>query len=243
MGMAIRSLIPPFVQGEPARADFTVAGLSAERVPGVVVLAVLLALPISADAQASHPVVPVVGVSVGFTELPEPLVETCGGNTSTFPTVEPGAGLQKGPWKLEGRAAAFTAVTVNDCGTLGIRHASGTHTDRVHPFERGHGDRSITALLRYAPLDNHWDVGVGAGRILRADVPFLVGSFALRSRGRVSFFLETRTHMMRVPYDLVTAEWAQFALTREIAREPGHEWHVSHAIRMGADLSVRGSGR
>lgn len=201
-------------------------------------LAVLLVLPRPTEAQTPPPLVPVLRISIGLTQLPEPLVETCAG-PRTFPTIEASAGLLRGAWAVEAQAAGFGAVTISDCATIGALHESGTHTDQVYPFERGHGDKSVAALLRYAPTQELWGLGVGAGRFLSADVPFLVGSGALRTRGPVSAVMEAQTRMTRLPYDVVTAEWAEFAPAREIAREREHEWHISFALRLGVELHLR----
>jgi hypothetical protein len=204
-----------------------------------VVLVVLLALPRLVAAQPAPAVVPVIGFGLGVTQLPEPLVETCGGNTRTLATVEVLAGVARGAWRAEVRGAAFSAYTINDCLTIPFSHESGIHTDRVYPFDREHGDLSMTAHVQYGPARGFWRLGLGAGRILGAEVPFLLGSASLRTRGRVAAVAEAQARWSRLRYDLVTAEWAQSERIGEIAREQDHEWHRSFALRFGAELRLR----
>jgi hypothetical protein len=98
----------------------------------VLLLALLWLIPTIAAAQTA----PVLGLGLGITKQAAPLMETCGGNPRTLPTIELMAGVASGAWRAEARGEAFSALVVNDCLTAGPLYEGGSHTDRAYPFER-----------------------------------------------------------------------------------------------------------
>jgi hypothetical protein len=70
-------------------------------------------------------------------------------------------------------------------------------------------------------------------------MPFLVGTSALRTRGRIAGVVELQARFTRLRYDLVTAEWQQFEPIQEVARERNHQWYGTYAIRVRAELRLR----
>jgi hypothetical protein len=191
------------------------------------------------SAQSSAAYVPLIGLGVGATELPKPLVETCGGNPRTLPTFEVSGGVSGDHWKLEGRATIAHQGVVADCLSVKAAHESGVHTDRVYGYRRRHGDTSLSAHVQYAPPAAFWFVGVGAGRLLGSKVPFVLGSGGLRTRGRFSVAVEVQGRLSRLNSHILTAEWANYQVTSELRRDPEGRWHRTDAIRLRAELLLR----
>jgi hypothetical protein len=200
------------------------------------VTALILLLPEMLSAQPGPGIVPTVGAAIGVMRLPEPTMETCGGNPRTVPAVEVRVGVGRCAWSVEVRGTASDAIVVASCETAAVLHESGAHTDRVHPFDRGHGDRSVSAYVQYAPERGFWRLGLGTGRLFRTRAPFLLASGALRTHGRVGAIVEVQSRWTRLRSDLVTAEWSDFAREHELSRERDDEWHGDFAILLGVEL-------
>ena len=204
------------------------------------IAALLLLIPEVTAAQAERGTVPVIGLALGFTQLPEPLVNTCGGNSRTFPTAEFKAAAAGSRWSVETRAAAFTSPVVYSCLFSEIAHESGTHTDRLYPYDRSHGDVSLSAHLWHAPAAGFLSLGIGAGYLLNAQLPYFSSGAALRIRdGRLAFVMEAQSNWSRLRSDLVTAEWQQFQQTRIVETSPDHAWHGTFALRLGFEWGLR----
>jgi hypothetical protein len=199
---------------------------------------VLLAVPVNVSAQGAANRITVLGIGIGSTQLPAPLVETCGGNRRTMPTVELLAGLHRGTFRVEGRGAAFHEGVVDSCTSIGVVHENGTHTDAIYPYERRHGDISLSLHAHYLPAHLPVMLGVGAGGLVSAQAPFVLGSFGFRAGRRASAVLEGQSRVTLLRYALVTSEWLNSQAVREFARENGRELHVTYAFRLRFELAL-----
>ena len=130
-------------------------------------LVVLLALPALLAAQARPKLSPVAGVSIGTTRLPQPLVETCGGGSGTYPAVAAQAGLARGSWAAVLHGSAFRATAVADCITILPVPRNGVNRYRAYAAARSNGDAALALQLHYAPVSSFWSAGAGAGRLFR----------------------------------------------------------------------------
>lgn len=200
---------------------------------------VLVFVPGLLSAQSDPPLTPYFGLAAGATRFPEPLVERCGDNPGAFVTAEARAGVGRGSWKAEIRGDVSTSGIASSCMTGPIVHESGVHTDRHYSHERRHGGGSVIVQLSHAPERAYWTVGVGAGRLTSAGVPFLAGSVSLRTRGRFAGTFELQGRLHRLQYDLVTATWEQFVRQSVLSSEARSEWHGGLGIRAGWEYTFR----
>lgn len=200
--------------------------------------AMLSLVPRLSRAQEPTRLVPAVGLAVGVTQLPKPLIETCGDNSTTLLTAEVKGAAQRGRWWLELRAAT-SGIVAAACKSLPASHETGVVTDQVYPYDRGHGASSLSGHLRYGPSAGIWAIGIGAGQFISAGAPFLAGTIGLRTRGKLSAIAEAQTIHTRLRYSAVTAEWLDSRLQRTIASQNGHAWHSTWGMRIGAELHFR----
>ena len=201
--------------------------------------AAFLLLAHSAAGQENPDYIPILRIGLGVTDLPDPMVETCGGNATTMTSALLVGGMAYGSGRTEVHLEATAALVVLDCKSIDPFHFSGTHTDRLYPFERGHGDAAASLHLRYAPPAAFWSAGIGAGRLRNARTPFLLIAATMHTRGRLAAVAELQGRSTRLHYDLVTAEWLDGATTRVLSTESGTTWHHTLAFRLGAELRFR----
>jgi hypothetical protein len=184
-------------------------------------------------------ITPFAGVGIGGTQLPRPIVNLCGDGSTRMFAVEAVAGASSGALRFEVRADAAHALIFAGCDPAGPFHDSGTHTDRIYHADRRYGDRSLAAHVRFAPPQAVWSLGIGSGRLINAAVPFVAGTASLRARGRAAWFVTAQLRQYRLSYDDVTTEWRDHAMTREISRQPGHEWRGGMALTGGIEFRIR----
>ena len=199
----------------------------------------LVVWPSLSEAQSTSRYTALLGLGVGTTQLPTPLVNMCGGNGRTFPTIELVAGITRGAFRIDARGAAASAVVVNSCKMVGPVHENGVHTDVLYPYERNHGDASISLHAQYALRSFPATVGIGAGRLMSAKLPYYLVSAGLRAGGRVQAVIEAEARATRLHFALVTREWLNFSPSEELQRITDDVWHEVFAVRLRMEYHLR----
>jgi hypothetical protein len=202
----------------------------------LLLLPLLLALP--AAAQARGPV-PFVGVAVGGSSLPEAF---SGCTSDARSAGEIRAGLSFGSLAVEARGGALLAGFDQCLIILSEEvYLPGVHPTVEYPFERGDGHLAAEMRVRYSlPAGLPLVVAAGAGWLAPQDLPYLVASAGVRTRGRVRIALDLDRNWFRVPYDVVVREFSQHG-------EPGpalstdrkHDWRGGLGVRLGLELPLR----
>jgi hypothetical protein len=216
----------------------TVGGLFARHALSAVVASVcLLMQPLAAHAQQDPTTV--MGLGLGVVTLPASAVNTCGGNSTGYLGVELMAGVALGDWRVGARGQGFGGV-VNDCALLSPIRWEGVHTDRFQPFDRVHGGGSALGVFaHYLRPGGHWSAGGGFGRVWPINQPFVEVTGSVRTGGRVALVLRIDQRWVYLPYDVITAEWHDSRIVREISREPGRSWPRAHSVTLGLDFRRR----
>lgn len=199
-------------------------------------LPLLLALP--AAAQTRGPV-PFLGFAVGGSSLPEAF---SGCTSDARSAGEIRAGLSLGRVAVEARGAALLAGYAQCLIILSEEvHLPGIHPAVEYPFERGDAHLAAEMRVRYGlPLGLPLVVAAGAGWLAPQDLPYLVASAGIRTRGRVRVALDLDRNWFRVPYDVVVREFGEHG-------EPGpalstnrkHDWRAGLGARLGLEVPLR----
>ena len=180
----------------------------------------------------------VVGLGAGLTTLPKPIVNLCGDGRSVMPTIAWVVGAASSAFRADVRATVFSARAIAGCDPAPPLHEHGTHTDRLYPFEQVYGDRSLSLNLWYAPRQRLWSWGIGGGKLIDVNVPFVAASASGRTNTKIKLVLHVQARALRLKYEDVTREWDSFRVTREIGRESGSEWRASAAGTIGVEFTL-----
>lgn len=201
------------------------------------VLPLLLALP--AEAQKRGPV-PFVGLAVGGSSLPEAFSEC---TTDARSAGEIRAGVSFGALAVEARGGALLAGFAAECVIILPEETSlpGVHPVVEYPYKRSDAHLSAEMRVRYSlPVGLPLVVAAGAGRIAPQDIPYLVASAGVRTRGRVRVALDVDRSWFRVPFDVVVREFDQHGdAGPALSTTRRHDWRPGLGVRLGLEIKLR----
>lgn len=205
-------------------------------------LPLLLVLhPHNTAAQASRDgaLVPFIGFAAAISSLPTAF-QGCGG--AGHATGELRGGLAWGSLALEGRGALMRSLGIDQCLNMGgrVELSEESFTQVIYPFTHSDTHTAVDARLRYAlgtriPLI----VAGGAGWFTPQEVPYVLASAGVRTRGQVRLALDVDHSWFRLPYDLVTWAYGERGPGPELSRAASHEWRTRLAVRLGTEISLR----
>ena len=183
--------------------------------------------------------VPFVGLAIGGSSLPAAFA---GCSSDMRAAGEIRAGLSFGPVAVEARGAGLLAG-FDQCLIMLPEELRlpGTFPAVEYPFERGDAHTTAELRVRYAPPAGlPLVVAGGAGWLAPQDVPYLVTSAGLRTRGRVQVALDLDHSWFRVPYDVVVREYGQYGESGPaLSSERYHDWRPGLGVRLGAEIPLR----
>jgi hypothetical protein len=196
--------------------------------------------PLASYAQAVRPapLSPFVGFALGVSDIPE-VVQGCSPEQRIGADAR--AGFVRGNFGVELRGGVLGEVGIEDCGVEDpYVPPDGIHTQRLYPFERGDMHAAVDLRLRYGgTLGLPLLVAVGAGWLTPVAAPALLVGTGFRSRGRIRMALDVERTWFRIPQDVVTREWRERRVVREISRERDYDWHPGLNVRVGLEFGLR----
>lgn len=183
--------------------------------------------------------VPFVGIAMGGSSLPTAF-SSCSSDMRSAGEIR--AGVSFGAVAVEARGAGLLAG--HDLCLLILseeERVPGTHPAVEYPFERSDAHAAAELRVRYAPPAGlPLVVAGGAGWLSPQDVPYLVTSTGLRTRGRLRFALDLDHSWFRVPYDVVVREYRQYGKPGPpLSSNRRHDWRGGLGVRLGTEILLR----
>ncbi len=206
---------------------------------GMVVSSSVSAQRVAGDAERS--IRPFLGVALGWGPFPGALQPECRigyeGRTPGL-SADVAGGVSIGAIRLEARNVWVASAVMEACFFIGPSWPSGVHTDRIPAIDRG--DFKLTNLRAsyvFGAGPGFLMVTGGAGWIWQRDVPVVLLGSGIGVGGRVRLVANFDWLGYRIPWRVVTAEWQNGTIVRELESRSEHDWRSGRNFRFGIEIA------